>query len=614
MVFKMMPSAYLRFVLGLIIGVVSAGSAVGDVASGDFPHALTFSSDDQGVAGRLAVSDEIRSSEMADDLVFTLTSDPAHGRVGLAGGGTGDIFANKTDRVGYFSYVPDGTYEGTDSFTYEVRNRTNGLVFQNAVIIEVSLEPAVEMAAFEVHSDVIRIIRAVPVALQTRPNLPVSQLLASHEDFMSVADRAKIENPSVVYAIDEGGRPAHGTARLDRTTGQLAYAPDPGFIGEDRLTYYTFDENNPEFGVENEVVITVEPIRTFQSKSVDRSSSREVDLVFVINNSKSMAPHQERIADNLQRFRQLFDERDLDYRIGVLTTDFVAANQRRYKRVRGVRLDDDGQPVLRRNGEPRRTTKEVASNGDLVTLEVMPQPWITPDTPDSVFAELVRVGTNGSSNRTAFTAIYNFVAGAHHGRHNLLRPKATTIVVYFMDEEETRMATWQTARDGSREAEWVEDGTLPELLVEYNEDNPGSRQTLDGYINYWVLRPFIIVKGNQRGKIQMHAVVTPENVSHRRAAEMTGGAVLNIESDFSADLAALGDRIAETVTVALDPIEIGATLFEPSLQVLVDGEPVAADPANGWVYDDLAHSIRFEGDAKQKAFAAQIEITYEEHK
>ena len=43
-------------------------------------------------------------------------------------------------------------------------------------------------------------------------------------------------------------------------------------------------------------------------------------------NSPSMAAHQSRIAANLSRFRQLFHARDLDYRMGVLTTDFVNAD------------------------------------------------------------------------------------------------------------------------------------------------------------------------------------------------------------------------------------------------------------------------------------------------
>lgn len=176
------------------------------------------------------------------------------------------------------------------------------------------------------------------------------------------------------------------------------------------------------------------------------------------------------------------------------------------------------------------------------------------------------------------------------------------------------MATWQDLPGGGREARWIEDGKLPELLKEYNGQHPAKRQTLDSYINYWVVRPFIIVKGNKRGKIEMHAVVSPANVSHRRAAELTGGTVLNIEDDFSAPLAALGDRIADTVAVALDPVTPGSTLYRQSLRVLVDGQEVQPDPENGWVYDARTHSIRFQGAAKKQAFAAKIEITYEEHR
>jgi hypothetical protein len=441
---------------------------------------------------------------------------------------------------------------------------------------------------------------------------------------MTPEARAGVANPKIAYVLDEKKKPQNGTAKLDRATGQLTYAPNPGFIGEDRFGYYTFDEHNQQFGVDNIIKIKVEPVRTVQHIAIDRSRSREVDLVFVINNSPSMAAHQSRIAANLSRFRQLFRERDLDYRIGVLTTDFVNADSSRgaddqpyFKEVRSSQLDKTGNPVLDRRNKPKQITKRVASNGMLVTLPVMDQPWITPQTPDSVFAELVKVGTNGDSNRTAFTSVYNFVAGYYNKQHTFLRPDATTIVVFFMDEEETRMATWKDnkeSKDGTRQAEWIEDGKLPDLLKQYNARNPQKRQTLDSYIDQWVLRPFIIVKGNKRGKLEIHAVVSPNNVSHRRAAELTGGTVLNIEGDFSGPLAALGDRIAETVAVALDPVAPGATLYKKSLRVLVDDQEVAADPQNGYVYDERTHSIRFQGAAKKKAFTAKIDITYEEHR
>jgi hypothetical protein len=281
--------------------------------------------------------------------------------------------------------------------------------------------------------------------------------------------------------------------------------------------------------------------------------------------------------------------------------------------VRYTQLDAAGNPVLDRRDRPRQESKRVASNGNLVSLPVMPEPWVTPRTPDRLFAELVKVGTNGDSNRTAFTSVYNFVAGYYNKQHAFLRPEATTIVVFFMDEEETRMAVWEEKENGPPVATWVEDGKLPDLLTQYNARNPGNRQTLDGYINYWVMRPFIIAKGNRRGKLEMHAVVSPNNISHRRAAELTGGTVLNIESNFSGPLAALGDRIADTVAVALEPVDGTGIIYPKSIRVMVDGQEVSADPDNGYVYDELTHSIRFHGAAKKQAFAAKIDITYEEH-
>lgn len=567
-----------------------------------------------GVSGQLPVGPEVVGTGAHSDLVYTISAEPQFGRVGLAGGADEDNFYNnKTSRLGYFAYQPKEDYVGEDSFTYTVRNENSGLVFRNTVLITVTPLAPLQLDKFVVQKDRERLMNVQPVALSTRPNTSVAHQIPNHQDFMTEADRTGITDAKVVYALDDKARPQHGTARLERSTGRLTYAPNPGFIGEDRFGYYTSDENNPALGMENIIVVSVEPIRDLKHLTADRSKSREVDLVFVINNSPSMAQHQGRIADNLRRFRQLFDEKQLDYRIGVLTTDFVNADQRYYKEVRSVELDAAGKPVLDRRQRPKTTTKKAASNGTLVTLPVMAQPWVTPQTPDGVFAELVKVGTNGDSNRTAFTAVYNFVANYQAGLHAMLRPDATTIVVFFMDEEETRMATWKE-EGGIKKAEWVENGKLPALLNEFNSKNPSQRQTLDSYINYWVVRPFVIVKGNKRGKIEMHAVVSPANVSHRRAAELTGGTVLNIDGDFSGPLAALGDRIADTVAVALDPVGPGATLYRKSLRVLVDGQEVKPDPANGFTYDELTHSIRFHGAAKKQAFAAKIEVSYEEHR
>ncbi len=591
--------------------------------SGILPSAepTRLETESAGVHGQLPVAPEVVSADTRGDLVYSIVAEPLHGRVGLAAAEEGaDLFRTKRSRLGYFAYRPEEGFTGEDSFVYTVRNETTGLVFQGKVVIAVKPPPAVVLQKFEVGADRVRATRMRSVALTTRPNTPVSAKLPGHAESLSPADLAGAAEPRIAYRLDAQAKPRHGTARLDPASGQLTYAPDPGYIGEDRLGYYTVDENNPHLGAANEVVIVVEPVRNPRRLEVDRSRGRPVDLIFVINNSPSMAAHQGRIAANLGRFRQLFHARELDYRIGVLTTDFVNLDpelrpeqQRLFKEVRSARIDAAGRPVTDARGRPQPMTKTVASNGALVTLPILPQPWVTPATPDGIFAELVEVGTNGASNRTAFTAVYNFVADAQQGRHAFLRPEAPTIVVFFMDEEETRMARWNEGSAGDARAEWIEDGRLPDLLRRHNARHPKAPQTLDGYINQWVLRPFIIVKGNRRGAVEMHAVVAPDNISHRRAAELTGGTVLNIRDDFSAPLAALGDRIADTVAVALEPVSANATFHATSLKVRVDGREVPADPRDGFSYDAQTHSVRFQGAAKRQADRARIEITYDEH-
>lgn len=610
------------FAVVAAVGAESVGGPASDAHVIVAPQPTRFETDEGGVSGQLPVAPALVTPDSRSDLIYTIVTEPSRGRVGLAGAGEGDdFFRTKTARLGYFAYRPEDGFTGEDSFAYSVRNETSGLVFRGTVVIAVKPPAPVVLEKFQVSAGRERAVQARAVALTTRPNTPVTRKLPSHLDFMSTAEAASAVGARIAYRLDERAKPRNGTARLDGTTGLLTYAPNPGFIGEDRLRYYTLDEQQAHLGVENEVVIVVEPLRVARRLEVDRSRSREVDLVFVINNSPSMAAQQERLAESLGRFRRLFHARDLDYRIAVLTTDFVnadpartAAEQRFFKEVRSAQIDAAGQPVLDGRGRPKMVNKIVASNGSLVTLPVLAQPWVTPSTPDGVFAALVKVGTNGDRNRTAFTAVYNFVAGYHNGQHAFLRPSAPTIVVFFMDEEETRMALWDRREPGTPRADWIEDGKLPDLLRRYNARRPAVPQTLEGYINEWVIRPFVIAKGNRRGTVEMHAVVAPDNVSHRRAAEVTGGVVLNINEDFSAPLAALGDQIADTVAVALEPVSPEATFYAPSLRVRVEGREVLADARDGYVYDARTHRIQFEGAAKRQAARGRIEVIYEEHR
>ena len=92
----------------------------------------------------------------------------------------------------------------------------------------------------------------------------------------------------------------------------------------------------------------------------------------------------------------------------------------------------------------------------------------------------------------------------------------------------------------------------------------------------------------------------------------------DLASSDGADLEAVQPPVPQhyeaPVAVALEPVEVGATFAPKTLRVRADGQDVRADPQNGYVYDELTHSIRFQGAAKKQAFLAKIDITYEEHR
>ena len=59
----------------------------------------------------------------------------------------------------------------------------------------------------------------------------------------------------------------------------------------------------------------------FRQDIFEQEAASRLDLLWVIDNSASMEPHQQRLAEGLGRFMKLLDRGNVDYRIAVTTTD-----------------------------------------------------------------------------------------------------------------------------------------------------------------------------------------------------------------------------------------------------------------------------------------------------
>lgn len=126
----------------------------------------------------------------------------------------------------------------------------------------------------------------------------------------------------------------------------------------------------------------------------------EVDILLVVDNSCSMSPYQTRLSKNFGEFISFFVEANVDYHVGVVTTDAAA---------------DSAGHIL----------------GDV----------ITPSTPDgeATFEEIVSVGIEGSGSEMGIHAAWMALTEPRVSTTNagFLRDTASLTLLFVSDEEDS---------------------------------------------------------------------------------------------------------------------------------------------------------------------------------
>ncbi len=139
-----------------------------------------------------------------------------------------------------------------------------------------------------------------------------------------------------------------------------------------------------------------------QVDSFTQKASAQVDILWVVDNSASMAEEQINLGNNFDSFISFIDASLIDYHIGVISTD----------------MDD-----------PSHSGK---LQGDPQVIDVD-----TPD-PQAAFAANVQVGTSGGGNEMGLLAAHEalsepLVSGANAG---FLRADASLAIIFVSDEDD----------------------------------------------------------------------------------------------------------------------------------------------------------------------------------
>lgn len=183
------------------------------------------------------------------------------------------------------------------------------------------------------------------------------------------------------------------------------------------------------------------PAAPFQIDSFTQQKVQKVDILWIIDNSPSMKPKQDRLKQNFKSFIQFLSQQSIDYHLGVTTTD----------------------------------TYDPTQSGRLVNFAGLPQPFIdnTTPAPEAAFVTNASVGVGGTGDEKGLLggmlaltpplspAIPALPAtGAANCGHDLdggpscfLRPDAPLYTVLISDEDDSSCTPIQASTEGCTEGD-----------------------------------------------------------------------------------------------------------------------------------------------------------------
>ncbi len=272
-----------------------------------------------------------------------------------------------------------------------------------------------------------------------------------------------------------------------------------------------------------------------------------VDILFVVDDSTSMAEEQDALAAGFGAFADELEAANTEVHLGVITTS----------------QDSD---------DPRRG--HLVGNPPVLGVD---------DDHVALFRERVQVGVGGSDKEKGLEAAWLAVSEEAQAGPNagFLRDEAHLLVVFVTDEDDCSDAGALDGLDSQRCYTDQDQLVAPEAVVAH----------------LWQ------VKGDDPSKVSVGAIIAPEQRTcedgwygsrYARVVQMAGGFLGDIcSSDWSSMLQDLG----LTATGVFTQFELSAAADPATLAVHVDEVPVLEDPEHGWTYDPSLWRISFHGDA-----------------
>jgi hypothetical protein len=239
-------------------------------------------------------------------------------------------------------------------------------------------------------------------------------------------------------------------------------------------------------------------IETFNQSA---NATKKLDIVWIIDNSGSMADEQDALGSNFSAFIDEFITKDVDFKMAITTTDVSSS----YKKGRMV------------NGSDLKLTSAMAKRNEYQFKDD--------------FMNLVRVGTNGSGNEKGLEASEGFM---QKYASSFLRQDAYLAVVLLSDEEDQS----------------------PNMVSDYT-NYLKSFKSEAGLVKFYTIAD--INKTTQKS-----SGITVGAERYKLASNQTAGVIANIRDDFYQSLTSMGDSILnllDSFALGFEPVPASLKVY-----------------------------------------------------
>jgi hypothetical protein len=283
--------------------------------------------------------------------------------------------------------------------------------------------------------------------------------------------------------------------------------------------------------------------------------NNKMDILWVIDNSGSMAPAQTNLANNFSSFISSFSSKGYDYRIGVTTSDAWGA--------------------LFGNPNIARLKDGAGANHTGVFV-------INPSTPNilATFAINIAQGIAGLGDERAFQSFKTVLNSSLN--NDFRRPEAYLSIIIVSDEDDFSHNGSFSLNKNYNAAGLHTVQSYVTYLDTLTQSSGATRKYSVSGIAVW----------DQACKNQSHAAASI-GVRYGQLVDATGGVKGSICANFATVLDEIQNKIAELSTQFF----LNRLPIESSIVVYVNGISVPMNAINGWTYDAASNSVIFHGTA-----------------